>query len=187
MTDWPHQRLLPPDPETYNARQKEVAEAIISGPRGRLVGPLAVWLNNPDLAEGAQSLGRYLRYGTSLGPRLSELAIITTARLWSAEFEWYAHKPLALQAGVSEAVVEAIRTNTPPPFDDEEDFAVHEFSAQAAGQRQVSDALYAKTLAVLGQERLLDLVGLIGYYGLVSLTLNTFRILPPADAGQELT
>jgi 4-carboxymuconolactone decarboxylase len=103
-------RIRELDPATMSAEQKTVYDAIVSGPRGRVRGPLAVWLHRPGLADRAQALGEYCRYGTSLEKRLSELAIIIMGRTWNAEFEWWAHKPIALKEGVSEAVVEAIRT-----------------------------------------------------------------------------
>lgn len=185
MTDWPEQRLMPPDPDRYTDLQRQAHDAFANSPRSGVRGPLALWIHRPELALATQQLGSYLRFESSLGPRLTELAIITTAKLWKAEFEWYAHKPLALKHGVSEQVVEAIRTGTPPDFTDPEEAAVHEFALQAARDRHVSDALYDKTLAAIGQDRLVDLVALVGYYGFVSLTLNTFNILPPADAAPE--
>lgn len=187
MTDWPEQRLGAPDPSRYDARQKEIHEAIASGPRGGVRGPLAVWLHRPELAARAQELGRYCRYDTKLGPRLSELAILTIARIWNAEYEWYAHRKHGLEAGLSEAVVEAIRNRTDPPFADEEEAIVHAFTSTAMTTRQVPDALYAKAETILGTDRLVDLVGVLGYYSLISLTLNIFRISPPSDAPKELT
>jgi len=186
MTDWPPQRLLPPDPTDYSPEQQTAHDAFVASPRGRVVGPLALWIHRPELAQATEKLGSYLRFSTTLGPKLTELAIITTARVWGSEFEWYAHKPLAIKGGLSEAVVEAIRTGAEPPYADEEERAVHRFAHEAATERQVSDALYQSTIDALGKDRLVDLVALIGYYGFVSLTLNTFRILPPADAPREL-
>ena len=187
MTDWPEQRLPPPDPAAYTPLQQEAHDAFVNSPRGMVVGPLALWIHRPELALAAQTLGSYLRFETSLGRKLAELAILTTAKLWTSEFEWYAHKPMAVDAGLSDAVIEAIRTGDEPPFESEEERAVHSFAREAATARAVSDALYAETIGVLGKDRLVDLVALIGYYGFVSLTLNTFRILPPEDAPRELS
>ena len=94
-------RITPPAPADMTPRQREVHDAIASGPRGRVEGPLAVWLRRPELAQKAQELGAYCRYGTSLPPRLSELAILTMARVWTAEFEWWAHKGPALDGGLA--------------------------------------------------------------------------------------
>lgn len=185
MTDWPAQRLMPPDPKSYSAEQQKAHDAFMNSPRKAVRGPLALWIHRPELASATQNLGTYLRFNSSLGRKLTELAILTTAKVWTSEFEWYAHKPMALDAGLSEAVIEAIRTGAEPPYDSDEERAVHEFAFRAATERQVSDDLYKETIEVIGKDRLVDLVALIGYYGFVSLTLNTFQILPPADAPRE--
>lgn len=185
MTDWPKQRMPAPDPSTYTAPQKEVAEAIAAGPRGSVRGPLAVWLNRPGLAAKAQELGQYCRYDSSLEPHLSELAILVMARTYSAEFEWFAHKPIALKAGISQDIVEAIRIGQDPDFADPKESVVYRFARSALDTRQVPDALYAEAETVLGRDRLVDLVGVLGYYSLISLTLNIFRVSPPADARKE--
>ena len=96
MTDWPAPRLAPPDPASLDANQQAAHDAIASGPRGSVRGPLAVWLHRPELAQRAQALGAYCRYGTLLPPRLSELAIISVAKVWESEYEWYAHKKLEI-------------------------------------------------------------------------------------------
>lgn len=179
-------RLTPPDPANYSPRQQEVHDKILASPRGRVVGPLALWLNRPDLADAAQSLGTYLRYENSLGPRLGELAIIVTARCWDAEFEWFAHKRLALEAGLAPAIADAIRDRQTPDFTDPEEEAVYHFAMEAftAPRKQVTDATFARTKEVLGQDRLVDLVALIGYYSFVSVTLNNFNVMP--EDGQPL-
>ncbi|KAA2314942.1 carboxymuconolactone decarboxylase family protein [Pseudooceanicola sediminis] len=186
QSPWPVQRLAPPDPETYSPRQREIHEAIASGPRGGVRGPLAVWLHRPELAAAAQALGQYCRYDSTLEPRLSELAILTIARIWGAEFEWFAHKGHGLRAGLSDTVVEAIRRGDTPVFDREDEEVVHAFARAAHVDRQVPDALYARAIDVLGEQRVVDLVGVLGYYSLISLTLNIFRISPPDTAPKEL-
>ncbi|WP_407494832.1 carboxymuconolactone decarboxylase family protein [Pseudooceanicola sp. MF1-13] len=187
MTDWPAQRLMPPDPATYTAKQQEAHDAFANSKRKAVRGPLALWIHRPELAIATQNLGSYLRFENSLGPKLTELAILTTAKVWGSEFEWYAHKPMAVDAGLSDAVIQAIRAGTAPPYEADEERAVHEYAAQAAVERQISDDLYDRTISVLGKDRLIDLVALIGYYGFVSLTLNTFNILPPEEAEREIT
>ena len=99
-----------------DADQRRVYDAIVAGPRGQVQGPLKVWLQSAQLADRAQALGAFCRFGTSLPPRLSELAIITMGAHWRAGFEWFAHAPLAIKAGVDPAAVEAIRTSKPPKF-----------------------------------------------------------------------
>lgn len=179
-------RIPPLNPDNLSPRQKEVYDAIASGPRGRVRGPLAIWLNRPELADCAQALGRYCRYDTTLPPRLSELAILATARVWMSEFEWAAHKPIALKAGISDDVVEAIRTGNEPVFDKEDEEIVYRFSVILHTERKVSDALYARAVDVLGQETVVDLTGLLGYYTLISMTINVFEVPPPDGMEPEL-
>lgn len=181
MSRWPEQRLPAPDPATYDARQQEIHEAIASGPRGGVRGPLAVWLHRPDLAAKAQDLGRYCRYDTVLDAKLSELAILVTARVFGSEYEWQIHKGFALRAGVSAEVIEAIRLNRLPAFVDPAEEVVHDVARAAHEARNVDDALYARAVEVLGEAALVDLVGLLGYYTLISLTINVFRIPPMGD------
>jgi 4-carboxymuconolactone decarboxylase len=187
MTDWPAPRLAPPDAATLDAEQRAAHDAIAAGPRGSVRGPLAVWLHRPELAQRAQALGAYCRYGTLLPPRLSELAIITVAKVWGSEYEWYAHKKLALEAGVALEVVEAIRTGAEPPFTKADESLVHRFALAAHCDRGVSDALYKEAVNLLGEPAVLDLVGICGYYALISLTINVFGVYPPADAPRELS
>ncbi|MAS43135.1 MAG: 4-carboxymuconolactone decarboxylase [Rhodobacteraceae bacterium] len=172
-------RITPPAPADMTPRQREVHDAIASGPRGRVEGPLAVWLRRPELAQKAQELGAYCRYGTSLPPRLSELAILTMARVWTAEFEWWAHKGPALDGGLAPEIIEALRIGETPTFAAEDEAAVHAFALEAQTARRVSDATYARAVAALGEDGVVDLVGILGYYSLISLTLNIFEVMPP--------
>ena len=175
-------RLSPPEPATYTPEQKRVHEAITSGPRGRVQGPLAMWLHRPELADKAQALGAYCRFGTSLPPRLSELAILTTAVIWRAEFEWYAHKPIALEAGVAPEVVDALLAGREPAFAQEDEAVVHAFARTLHTERCIPDELYERAIRVLGQDAVVDLTGVLGYYTLISMTLNVFEVALPDGA-----
>jgi 4-carboxymuconolactone decarboxylase len=184
VNTWPKQRLSAPDPAGYSPRQQEIHDAIASGPRGGVRGPLAVWLHRPDLAARAQDLGRYCRYDTVLGERLSELAILVTGRVFGSEYEWQIHKGFALKAGLSPKVIEAIRVNLPPVFSDSAEAVVHDVARAVHETRSVDDALYARAIEVLGEEAMVDLIGLLGYYTLISLTINVFQIPPMGDDPQ---
>lgn len=186
LSAWPVPRLAPPDPNTLDPAQKAVHDAIASGPRGGVRGPLGVWLHRPDLASYAQALGRYCRYETLLPPRLSELAIITIARIWGSEYEWYAHKPIALDAGVPATTVEAIRRGEEPVFVRADEQVVYAFTKAAHADRAVPEGLYRAAVDCLGEDAVVDLVGLLGYYALISLTINVFHVSPPPDAAPEL-
>tara|TARA_R110002126_G_scaffold58895_1_gene155080 strand:- start:147 stop:713 length:567 start_codon:yes stop_codon:yes gene_type:complete len=183
---WPIPRLTPPDPATYDNHQQQIADAIASGPRGSVRGPIAIWLHRPGLAGTAQALGEYCRYGTSLGPRLSELAILVTGRVFGSEYEWFAHKTHALEAGLKADVIEAIRLNQPPEFETEEEQTVHDVARAVHVNRRLDDVQYAHAAQVLGTDRLVDLIGLLGYYTLISLTINVFGVSPPDSAAPEL-
>ncbi|SOZ66516.1 conserved hypothetical protein [Cupriavidus taiwanensis] len=180
------ERLKPLKPEELTPEQQEVHAAISSGPRGQVRGPLAMWLHRPGLANRAQALGQYCRYDSSLPPRLSELAILVMARTWMSEFEWWAHKPIALKAGVAEEVVEAIRTGQEPVFGNEDEQVIYEFLTVLHATRNVPDALYQRVMVVLGKDRVVDLVGLAGYYTLISMTINVFGVVPPDGSAPEL-
>ena len=162
-------------------------DAIAAGPRGRVEGPLNVWLHSPGLADRAQALGAFCRYGTSLPARLSELAILTTAVHWQAGFEWYAHATIGEKAGLDPAQLEVLRTGGVPRFPHEDEAAVHAFAAELMAARAVGDATYARAEAALGPERLVELVGILGYYQLISMTIKAFRVGVPPPAPEPFT
>jgi 4-carboxymuconolactone decarboxylase len=165
--------------EQMTAEQQRIHDEIAAGPRGQVVGPLQPWLHAPGLADHAQKLGAYLRFHSALAPALAELAILVTARHWQSEFEWHAHARLARAAGIPEAVIEAIRTDAEPALADPRSRAVHALARELFATRTLSDATYAAAEAALGQRALVDLVGLLGYYALVSMTLNAFAVPTP--------
>ncbi len=165
--------------EDMTADQKRIHDEIAAGPRGTVVGPLRVWLHSPELADRAQKLGAYARYRSSLPPALSELAILVTASHWRAEFEWFAHVGPARAAGIPEAVIEAIRTGAEPAFEDARSRAVYTVSRELHETRALSDGTYRHAEAALGRRGLVDLVGILGYYTLVAMTLNAFAVPTP--------
>ena len=176
-------RLPELDPAEFSPEQKKVHEAILAGPRGKVVGPLKVWLNNPGLAEHAQALGAYARFNSSLPPRLSELAICVTGAFWKANFEWYAHAPLAIKAGIDPAAIEAIRTGGTPTLEKSDEQVVYDFATEIVWTKRVSSATFERAKKELGLTSVIDLVGIIGYYSLVSVTLNAFEI--PLPEGEK--
>ncbi len=176
-------RLADIDPATLSSEQRRVYDAIKSGPRGVVQGPLRVWVNSPELADKAQALGAFCRYGTSLPKRLSELAIVTTGAHWRAGFEWAVHAPIAVEAGLDPEAVEAIRLGREPPLTKPDEQAVYAFASELLRDRRVSDAAYAAAAAALGQRGVVDLVGILGYYGLISMTIKAFEVpLPEGSA-----
>lgn len=171
------------DEANLTPAQQAVFDAIKSGPRGVVQGPLRVWLQSADLADKAQALGAFCRYGTSLPPRLSELAILVMGAYWQAGFEWAAHAPIALAAGVDPVAVESIRKGETPVFADAEARVIHAFASELLRNRRVSDATYAEAVALFGARTVVELVGILGYYTLISMTIAVFDVpLPEGSA-----
>ena len=167
--------------ENLTAEQKEIHDTIVNGPRGHVVGPLRIWLNNPGLARSAQTVGEYARYGTSLSKGLSELAIITTGRVWSSAFEWEHHAPLAIEGGIDPKNVDTISIGQRPNFTKTEEEAVFDFAAEANILKNVSDNTYNNLVNTLDEKAAIDIVGICGYYSLISMTLNVFKVPNDTD------
>lgn len=175
-------RLAELDEASLSLDQRRIHDAILSGPRGIVEGPLRVWLTSPGLADTAQQLGAFCRYGTSLPPRLSELAILVTGAYWRSGFEWAVHAPIAIAAGLTPQVTEAIRTGQPPHFLLDDEAVVYGFSTELHRDHAVSSATYARATALLGEVGVVELVGILGYYTLISMTINAFEVPLPAGA-----
>ena len=176
------QRIPDLGPDEMDDRQRALFEAI-AGPRGGVVrGPFAIWLRHPDLVEKANALGNHLRDGTSLPTHLSELAILVTARFWGARYAWYAHEGLARKAGVADAVIEAIREGGEPVLDDPEAAIVYAASRALHEAKEIPDETYRRAIDVLGREKTVDLVAVLGFYTMVAMTLNAFDAPLPEGA-----
>ncbi len=173
------ERLPPLAPERMAARQREVAEAIAGGPRGGLRGPFQAWLRSPEVADRFQRVGEYVRFQSSIPPALNELAILVTAREWTAQFEWHAHHALAMKAGLPPAIAEAIARGERPRDMDGDQRAVYEFASELHRERSVSDAAYAAVAERFGERGVVDLVAACGYYVAVAMTLNVARVPLP--------
>ena len=177
-------RELAPDEMTPD--QRRVAEAAASGKRGRLPAPLRAWLHSPEMGDRAQRLGEFLRYDTSLDPGLSELAILVTARAWTAQYEWYAHKREALKAGIDPSVIDAIARRQSPMLSDPRAQAVYDYAQELHTHHMVTEPVHAAAVAAVGETGVVELVGLLGYYTLVAMTLNAFEIDVPHGEKPEL-
>jgi 4-carboxymuconolactone decarboxylase len=166
--------------EDFTPQQRLVHDQIVAGKRGRLSGPFKILIGAPDICEHAAKLGEHLRWGTSLDPRLSELAIIITARFWRAQYEWYAHAPLAQKAGVPAAAIEAIRRGETPHLDAADEALVYRLCTELYDTRRLSDASFAQAKAMLGEPGIVEIISIIGYYTLIGNTLNVFQVPVPA-------
>jgi 4-carboxymuconolactone decarboxylase len=169
-------RLTPLPMDQMTPEQREVAEAIASGPRGGIRGPFEAWLRSPVLADRAQKLGEYCRFNSSLPPHLSEMAIILTGKHWSSQYEFWAHAEMARKAGLPEETIEAIRTGATPEFRNDGEQVVYELVTEYLRRHRVSDATYARAVEVIDERGVCDVVAIVGYYGLVSMTLNIFDV-----------
>jgi 4-carboxymuconolactone decarboxylase len=170
------------DETKLTSEQQSVFDRIRSGPRGLVEGPLRVWIQSPALAEHAQALGAFCRYGSRLPPRLSELAILIVGAHWRSGFEWHVHAPIAARAGVDGDAIEAIRVGRAPRLAQKDEQAVYAFSSELLNTKQVSDSTYALAIAQVGVEATVELVGILGYYTLISMTINAFGVPVPAGA-----
>jgi 4-carboxymuconolactone decarboxylase len=162
--------------------QRAVADAIASGPRQKMSGPFNAWLRNPELADRLQKVGEYVRFKTSLDKRLNEMAILMTAQYWGASYEWYAHAPLAAKAGLSADVIKAIGEGKKPDAMKDDEAIVWEFSTQLRRDHAVDDAIYARAQDKFGENGIVDLIAVNGYYDAVAMTLNVAHVVPPANA-----
>ena len=178
------ERFAPIALDKMSPAQRKVAEDIMSGPRGGLRGPFNAWLRSPELADRLQKVGEYIRFNTSLDKRINEMAILMTAQAWGSQYEWYAHAPLALKAGLDPSVVAAIGAGKKPEQMKDDEAIVWEFTTQLRRDHAVDDAIYAKALEKFGEQGIMDLIAVNGYYDVVSMTLNVARVAPPA--GEEL-
>jgi 4-carboxymuconolactone decarboxylase len=182
--------------ERFDPAQRALYDSIVNGRRsaaqgrsvsltnrdGSIVGPFGAYLRAPTVGACLSQLGEALRFDTSLPRNLLELAVITVARHWTAQFEWYAHSRFALEAGVSPEVVSAIAERRDPSFADPAEAHVHRFARVLLEEHRVDDETYREAVLRLGETQVVELTALIGYYGLVSGVLNAFEVPLPAGA-----
>jgi 4-carboxymuconolactone decarboxylase len=175
---------LPPIPvNAWSAAQRAAAQAVIDGPRGALYGPFVPLLRSPELMSCAQRMGEYLRYRSALGTRLSELAILVTARHWNQQVEWAIHAPIAAQAGLPQALIDAIAARRAPPAMAADEQAVYAFCRELHEQKGVSDATWQAALDLFGELGVTDLMGLNGYYAFLAMVMNGAQsAVPPSTA-----
>lgn len=180
----PAPRLALVDEQHMNTAQRALLDSLRAGPRGTSItprGPFAVWMHAPELGELAQKLGAHCRYGTGLPPRLSEFAILCTARLWHAQYEWFAHAPMAAKGGVQPKTIEELRRGHAPKSAPKDERAIYDFILELYKTKRVGERTYKRVQSLLGDKAIVELVGILGYYALISMTLNVFQMLPPEN------
>jgi len=166
--------------------QKTMMEHLFAGPRAGANGPFNVLLRSPEMGDIAQQFGASMRFNQSMPRKLNEMAIIITGRYWTAQYEWYAHKRAALAAGLDPAIVDAIQNGRRPARMTQDEAAVYTFCTELLQTKQVSDATFAAAKTALGEKGVVDLMGVMSWYQMVSMMLNVDRYPLPDGAVPEL-
>jgi 4-carboxymuconolactone decarboxylase len=179
-------RLAPIPASALTPEQRAAAQAVIDGPRGALYGPFVPLIRSPELMGCAQRMGEYLRYRSAIGTRLSELAILITARQWSQQVEWAIHAPIALDAGIPQALIDAIAERRAPAALMQDEQAVYDFCMELHRDKRVSDASWNAALALFGEQGVTDLMGINGYYTFLAMVMNAAQSAAPPSTAAPL-
>ena len=179
-------------PENFTEAQQHLFKSITGGKRGEgrapedllnaeggMSGPFNAWLRSPVLGEAAQRVGEAVRFESALPPQLRELAILVVAAKWKAQYEWWAHERIARREGLDEGVIESVKAEILPDFSNSTESVVYNFARELLDEHRVSDHLYNDAVELLGEAGVVELVILLGYYTLVSMTLNVFEVSVP--------
>ena len=172
--------------DEMTAPQRALSDSILNGPRRALAdpnlpapksvgSPFNVWLRSPELGDRLQKIGEHIRFKSTLGPRLNEFAILITARYWGAQYEWFAHHRLAMQAGLNPSIAQDVAEGRVPAGMKEDEAIVYRFTRELHLKHFVSDETFKLARDKLGEQGVVDLIGVNGYYVLVSMTLNVDR------------
>ena len=179
-------RMPPLRPEQMNDAQRKAADELIAGPRKGVKGPFIALLRSPELLARLQKVGEYLRFQSALSTRINEFVTLIVARAYTQDFEWSVHLPLAAKAGTSEETLAALAQGRRPPAMAEDEAVAYDFTTELLARHGVCDATYARTVAVFGEQGLIDLVGLIGYFAAISMVLNVAHTPPETLTGPPL-
>lgn len=182
-------------PEQMNAEQKKLLDAIAGGARAQNYGsdpvghvlrrgPFNAWMRSPELGMRMQAVGEHVRFKTSIPQRLNELAILVTAREWTSQYEWFAHHVLAMKAGLDPAIADAVAAGKRPANMKEDEAAIYDFCIELHRSKKVSDDNFKRVKALFGEQGVIDLVSVSGYYVAVAMTLNVAQV--PIPDGKPL-
>ena len=183
-------------PDSFTEAQQCLFKSITDGKRGEgrapeellnseggMSGPFNAWLRSPVLGDAAQRVGETVRFESALPPQLRELAILIVAAKWKAQYEWWAHERIARREGLDEKVIENVKAETRSDSSNPTEAVVYNFARELLDEHRVSDNLYDEAIELLGETGVVELVILLGYYTLVSMTLNVFEV--PVPAGES--
>jgi len=178
---------MPPSPQDqWTDAQKKAALEITSGPRKELVGPFIPLLRSPEYMSRLQRVGEYLRYNTKLGPNISEFIILLIARAWTQQFEWYSHESLGLKAGIKPETIKAIGEGRRPSAMTDDEGTIYEYVSELLRHQSVSDPAYARVVNRFGEQGVIDITGLCGYYTLLGMLMNVTRTPLPTGIAPPL-
>ena len=161
--------------------QRQIYDQISNGPRQEVPGPFAIWLHIPELAHHGHALGKYLTAASGLPPRLMELAILVTAAHWQSEYVWNTHVPIAMESGLTELELDAVRFLQHPPSEAGDVEAVFDFVHGLLRDKAVDDRNWVTVVEAIGQNNVLNLISLVGYYGWVCVTVNAAQVPSERD------
>ena len=179
-------RFQPLTYDTMTPEQKKLVDSILAGPRTSLDGPFNSLLRSPEMGDLAQKFGAQVRFHSSIPPRLNEFAILITARQWSAQYEWLAHRKLAIAAGLSPAIADAVAAGKRPASMQPDEEVVYNFCTDVLTTKHASDASFEAAKEKFGERGVVDMLGVLGYYQFVSMLLNVDGYPLPAGAQPEL-
>jgi 4-carboxymuconolactone decarboxylase len=180
-------RLPPIPPEKMTAEQKKAVEEFVAARNAPVSGPFIPMLRSPEVMTRARAMGDFLRYKSSLPPRLSEFVILMTARQWTQQYEWNTHYDIAIKAGVKVEVAKAIAEGRRPEGLAEDEQILYDFCSELQHNRSVTDATYARMLSKFGETGIIDTAGIVGYYSFLAIMLNTARTPPDPSSAPVLT
>lgn len=183
MSSMPAERFPAIPPEQWTEEQKKVAATIAAGPRGELRGPFLALLRSPGLAQTVQQVGEYLRFKSPLDRRIAEMATLIAARHWTQQYEWQSHYKHAMKAGLSPAIAQAIAEGRRPQGMAADEEALHDLLTEVLHNHGASDATYERARSVFGEQGVIELIAVAGYYAMLAMILNVGRKALPA--GQQ--
>lgn len=179
-------RMPPLDPTTMTPAQAKAAQALTDGPRGGVRGPFIPLLRSPELMDRLQKLGEYLRFHSALPARISELVILAVARQWTQQFEWSVHVALAREAGVKPQTLASLSEGRRPDAMAIDEEIAYDFCAELVHNKGVADATYRRAVQQFGEQGVIDMLGLIGYFTTVSMVMNVACTPAPKNDGASM-
>jgi|SRR5882672_7920884 len=175
-------RMPPLSLDKMTAAQRKAADELTAGPRKGVKGPFVPLLRAPELMDRLQRVGEYLRFQSSLEPRISELVMLIVSREWTQQFEWGVHLPLGRKAGLSEEIIHAVGEGRRPPVMKQDEGAVYDLCDELLRTKGVCDFTYERAVETFGEHGVIDILGVAGYFITVSMVMNVAHT-PPQDAG----